>query len=86
MPRRPSRSRRTLAEAHAALVGCAFVRSGNFPKGVAELSRAKELSPANPTANDLLARVIGLLGRDDEAEGKRGRRVELDPLFLFSAE
>jgi Flp pilus assembly protein TadD len=40
----------------------------NFAEGLAELKRVKQLSPANPTANDLLARIIVYLGRFDEAE------------------
>ena len=67
MPRRPSRSRR-LAEAHAALGCIRFFVDWKFAEGLSELKRAKELSPANPTANDLLARVIVYLGRVDEAE------------------
>ncbi|PYK11907.1 MAG: hypothetical protein DME65_05750, partial [Verrucomicrobia bacterium] len=42
----------------------------------------KELSPANPTANDLLARVIVYLGRIDEAERQAREAVELDPLSV----
>jgi serine/threonine-protein kinase len=70
----------TLAEARAAL---GFVRcfiDWKFADGVAELKRAKELSPTNPTANDLLARVIVYLGRFDEAERQARQAVELDPL------
>jgi TolB-like protein/cytochrome c-type biogenesis protein CcmH/NrfG len=69
-----------LAEARAAL---GFVRcfvDWNFADGLTELKRAKELSPANPTANDLLARVIVYLGRFDEAERQARQAVELDPL------
>jgi serine/threonine-protein kinase len=69
-----------LAEARAAL---GFVRcfiDWKFADGLAELKRAKELSPANPTANDLLARVIVYLGRFDEAERQARQAVELDPL------
>jgi serine/threonine-protein kinase len=47
---------------------------------LSELKRAKELSPANPTANDLLARVIVYLGRLDEAENQGRQAVELDQL------
>jgi len=47
---------------------------------LSELKRAKELSPANPTANDLLARIIVYLGRFDEAERQAQQAVELDPL------
>jgi serine/threonine-protein kinase len=69
-----------LAEARAAL---GFVRcfvDWKFADGLAELKRAKELSPANPTANDLLARIIVYLGRFDEAERQARQAVELDPL------
>ena len=47
-----------LAEAHAALGWVRFFVEWKFAEGLAELKRAKELSPANPTANDLLARVV----------------------------
>jgi TolB-like protein/Tfp pilus assembly protein PilF len=69
-----------LAEARAAL---GFVRcfvDWKFAEGLAELRRAKELSPANPTANDLLARIIVYLERFDEAERQARHAVELDPL------
>ncbi len=69
-----------LAEARAAL---GFVRcfvDWKFADGLSELKRAKELSPANPTANDLLARIIVYLGRFDEAERQARQAVELDPL------
>src|SRR5881409_2250027 len=69
-----------LAEARAAL---GFVRcfvDWNFAEGLAELKRAKELSPTNPTANDLLARIIVYMGRFDEAERQARQAVELDPL------
>src|SRR5713101_8087871 len=52
----------TLAEAHAALGWVRFFTEWRFAEGLSELKRAKELSPANPTANDLLARVIVYLG------------------------
>jgi TolB-like protein len=69
-----------LAEARAAV---GFIRcfvDWNFADGLAELKRAKELSPPNPTANDLLARIIIYLGRFDEAERQARQAVELDPL------
>jgi serine/threonine-protein kinase len=69
-----------LAEARAAL---GFVRcfvDWNFADGLTELKRAKELSPPNPTANDLLARIIVYLGRFDEADRQARQAVELDPL------
>src|SRR5205823_423827 len=69
-----------LAEAHAALGWVRFFVEWKFAEGLSELNRAKELSPANPTANDLLARVIVYLGRIDEAEKQARHAVELDPL------
>jgi serine/threonine-protein kinase len=69
-----------LAEAHAALGWVRFFTEWRFAEGLSELQRAKELSPANPTANDLLARVIVYLGRLDEAENQGRQAVELDPL------
>ena len=81
MRRKPSRSRPNLAEAHAApWVGFGFFTEWKFPEGLSELKRAKELSPANPTANDLLARVIVYRGRMDEAEKQARQAMELDPL------
>src|SRR5438046_247032 len=59
-----------LAEAHAALGWVRFFTEWRFAEGLSELKRAKELAPANPTANDLLARVIVYLGRLDEAENQ----------------
>jgi TolB-like protein len=69
-----------LAEAHAALGWVRFFAEWKFAEGLRELERAKELSPANPTANDLLARVIVYLGRIEEAERQARQAVELDPL------
>jgi serine/threonine-protein kinase len=57
-----------------------FFVDWKFAEGVSELKRAKELSLGNPTANDLLARVIVYLGRFDEAEQQARQAVELDPL------
>jgi TolB-like protein/Flp pilus assembly protein TadD len=70
----------TLAEAHAALGWVRFFVEWRFAEGLIALRRAKELSPANPTANDLLARVIVYLGELDEAEKQARQAVELDPL------
>ena len=70
----------TLAEAHAALGWVRFFADWKFAEGLSELKRAKELSPANPTANDLLARVIVYLGKPAEAEKQARQAVELDPL------
>jgi serine/threonine-protein kinase len=69
-----------LAEARAALGWVLCLAEWKFTEGLAELKRAKELSPANPTANDLLARIIVYLGRFDEAERQARHAVELDPL------
>jgi TolB-like protein/Tfp pilus assembly protein PilF len=69
-----------LAEARAALGWVRCLVDLNFADGLAELKRAKELSPPNPTANDLLARIIIYLGRFDEAEQQARHAVELDPL------
>src|SRR5437016_3607267 len=56
-----------LAEAHAALGWVRCFVEWKFADGLSELKRAKELSPANPTANDLLARIVVYLGRPAEA-------------------
>jgi serine/threonine-protein kinase len=69
-----------LAEARAALGFVLCLAEWKFTEGLAELKRAKELSPTNPTANDLLARIIVYLGRIDEAERQARQAVELDPL------
>jgi TolB-like protein/Flp pilus assembly protein TadD len=69
-----------LAEARAALGFVLCMAEWKFTEGLAELKRAKELSPTNPTANDLLARIIVYLGRIDEAERQARQAVELDPL------
>jgi TolB-like protein len=69
-----------LAEAHAALGWVRAFAEWKFVEGLSELQRAKDLSPANPTANDLLARVIVYTGRMEEAERQARQAVELDPL------
>jgi len=69
-----------LAEAHAALGWVRFFTEWKFSEGLSELRRAKELSPANPTANDLLARVIVYVGKPEEAERQAREAVETDPL------
>jgi TolB-like protein/Flp pilus assembly protein TadD len=73
-----------LAEAQAALGWVRFFIDWKFAEGLSELKRARELSPANPTANDLLARVIVYLGRVDEAERQARHAVELDPLSVIA--
>jgi len=69
-----------LAEAHGALGWVRFFVEWKFAEGLEELRRAKELSPANPTANDLLGRVLPYLGKLDQAEAQARQAVELDPL------
>jgi TolB-like protein len=69
-----------LAEAHGALGWVRFFVEWKFAEGLKELRQAKELSPANPTANDLLGRVLPYLGKLDEAEAQARQAVELDPL------
>jgi serine/threonine-protein kinase len=73
-----------LAEARAALGWVRFFIDWKFAEGLSELKRAKELSASNPTANDLLARVIVYLGRLDEAERQARQAVELDPLSVIA--
>jgi serine/threonine-protein kinase len=69
-----------LAEAHAALGWVRCFTQWKFDEGLRELKRAKELAPTNPTANDLLARVIVYVGKHDEAEKQARQAVEADPL------
>src|SRR5438552_92584 len=73
-----------LAEARAALGWVRFFVDWKFTEGLSELKRAKEFSSSNPTANDLLARVILYLGRLDEAERQARHAVELDPLAVIA--
>src|SRR4030095_13579379 len=74
----------SLAEARAALGWVRFFIDWKFVEGITELKRAKELSPANPTANDLLARAILYLGRLDAGERQARHAVELDPLSAIA--
>ena len=69
-----------LAEAHAALGWVRFFIEWKFAEGLAELRDAQQLSPWNPTANDLMARVVVYLGQFQEAESLAGQAIELDPL------
>ena len=73
-----------LAEAHAALGWVRFFSEWKFAEGLAEVRRAKELAPANPTANDLLARVLVYLGQIEEAEKLARQAIELDPLSYLA--
>jgi TolB-like protein len=69
-----------LAEAHAALGWVRFFIEWKFAEGLAEFRRAQQLSPWNPTASDLLARVVVYLGQFEEAEKLARQSIELDPL------
>ena len=69
-----------LAEAHAALGWVRFFIEWKFAEGLAELRRAQQLSPWNPTANDLMARVVVYVGQLQEAEKLARQAIELDPL------
>ena len=69
-----------LAEAHAALGWARFFTEWKLADGLKEAQRAKELSPANPTANDLLARIYVYLAKLTEAEKHARQAVEFDPL------
>jgi serine/threonine-protein kinase len=69
-----------LAEAHAALGWVRFFIEWKFAEGLSELRRAQQLSPWNPTANDLMARVVVYLGQFQEAESLARQAIELDPL------
>ncbi|HJY53389.1 MAG TPA: tetratricopeptide repeat protein [Candidatus Udaeobacter sp.] len=69
-----------LAEAHAALGWVRFFAEWRFDEGLAELRRAQQLAPWNPTANDLLAPVVVYLGQFEEAEKLAQQAIEHDPL------
>ena len=73
-----------LAEAHAALGWVRFFVEWKFTEGLTELRQAKQLAPANPTANDLLGRVLVYVGQFQEAEAQTRRTIELDPLAWFA--
>ncbi len=73
-----------LAEAHAALGWVRFFSEWKFAEGLAELKRARELAPANPTANDLLARVLVYLGQIQEGEKLARQAIDLDPLAYLA--
>ena len=69
-----------LAEAHAALGWVRFFVEWKIADGLAELRWAQQLAPWNPTANDLLARVMVYLGQFDEAEKLARQAIGRDPL------
>src|SRR5215467_9766971 len=69
-----------LAETHAALGWARFFAEWKFDEGLAELRRAQQLAPWNPSTNDLLAPVVVYLGRFEEAEMLARQAIERDPL------
>ena len=69
-----------LAEAHGALGWVRFFTGWKLAEGLKELRRAVELSPSNPTANDLLTRVLTYVGNLAEAEILARKTIKLDPL------
>jgi TolB-like protein len=69
-----------LAEAHAALGWVRVFIEWKIADGLAELRLAQQLAPWNPTANDLLARVMVYTGQFDEAEKLAQQAIERDPL------
>src|SRR4029077_2344495 len=69
-----------LAEAHAALGWARFFAEWRFDQGLAELRRAQQLAPWNPSLNDLLAPVVVYLGQFEEAEKLARQAIERDPL------
>src|SRR5437773_2336826 len=73
-----------LAEAHAALGWVRFFSEWKFAEGLAEVRRGKELGPANPTANDLLARVLVYVGQIQQAEKLARQAIELDALAVVA--
>jgi TolB-like protein/Flp pilus assembly protein TadD len=73
-----------LAEAHAALGWVRFFTQWKFAEGLAELNHARDLAPTNPTANDLLARVLIYVHQIPKAEKLARQAVELDPLAVIA--
>jgi serine/threonine-protein kinase len=69
-----------LAEAHAALGWVRFFAEWKFDEGLAELRRAQQLAPWNPSPTDLLAPVAVYLGQFEEAEKLARQAIERDPL------
>ena len=69
-----------LAEAHAALGWARFFAEWRFDQGLAELRRAQQLAPWNPSMTDLLAPVVVYLGQFEEAEKLARQAIERDPL------
>ena len=69
-----------LPEAQAALGWVRVFIQWRFDEGLKALRRAKQLSPWNATANDLLARVVVYFSQFDEAELLARQALEIDPL------
>ena len=69
-----------LPEAQAALGWVRVFIQWRFDEGLKALRRAKQLSPWNATANDLLARVVVYFSQFDEAELLARQALEVDPL------
>ena len=69
-----------LAEAHSALGWVRFFTQWKLAEGLKELRHANQLSPSNPTANDLLTRVLTYVGNLAEAEKLAREIIKLDPL------
>ena len=69
-----------LPEAQAALGWVRVFIQWRFDEGLKALQRAKQLSPWNATANDLLARVVVYFSQFDEAELLARQALEVDPL------
>jgi len=60
--------------------GLVFFAEWRFDQGLAELRRAQQLAPWNPSMNDLLAPVVVYLGQFEEAEKLARQAIERDPL------
>jgi serine/threonine-protein kinase len=69
-----------LAETHGALGWARFFAEWKFDEGLAELRRAQQLAPWNPSIYDLLAPVVVYLGQFEEAEKLARQAIERDPL------
>jgi len=71
-----------LAEAHAALGWVRFFIEWRFAEGLAELRRAQQLSPWNPTANDLMARVGFILVNFKRPRNRPDRQLNSTHLLI----
>jgi adenylate cyclase len=73
-----------LAEAHAMLGYISRVQDFDWAASEAELHRALELDPTNPTALMFAAQLSRALGRFDEAERQVRTALARDPLFTIA--